>query len=250
MDALDFEIVEALYNGAIHYTDAAFGRFFRHLRHDGLLDNTVMVLTADHGDNFGEHGLLGHAQCVYDTVVRVPLLLWGPVIESHRRGSAITDVVQNIDLATSCLEWAGNERDPMSAQLEGVPLPLAPTPTPGREYAVSEAAYLFHPSQADRLKELSFFDRGSIAVRSKTHKLIWNTDGREEFYVLTTDPGESDNRIAGESGELGALRKALEPRRLRFDQTHCEMLMRLEQGSAVEMDPLVAERLRDLGYIE
>ena len=250
MDALDFEIVEALYNGAIHYTDAAFGRFFKHLGHDGLLDNTVIVLTADHGDNFGEHGLFGHAQCVYDTVVRVPLLIWGPVIESHRRGSAITAVVQNTDLAASCLEWAGNEHDPINAQLEGPPLPLTPTHTRGRKYAVSEAAYLFHPSQADRLKELSFFDRGSIALRSKRHKLIWNTDGREEFYDLAADPGETDNQIARGSGELAELRRVLEPRRLRFDQTHSAMLMRLEQGAAVETDPLVEERLRDLGYIE
>ena len=137
----------------------------------------------------------------------------------------------------------------MSGQLEGPPLPLAPPQTPGREYAVSEAAYLFHRSQADRLKELSFFDRGSIAVRSRMHKLIWNTDDREEFYDLTTGPAETDNQITRESGELRALREAPEPRRLRFDQTHSEMLRRLEQGPAVEMDLLVAERLRDLRYI-
>ena len=257
MDDLDFDIVTSLYDGAIHYTDALFGRFFERLRNDGELDSTVIVLTADHGDNLGEHGMLGHASCVYDTIVRVPLLVWGPVVENRDRGSVIADLVQNIDLPTSCLQWAGVREDPILQQTEGVALPLAPGASSGREFAVSEAAYVFHPSQADKLKEQDLFYLGSIGLRTEQHKLIWNTDGFEEFYDLAADPGEDDNLLefdnpdeAPENGELARLRSALEPLRLTFEQVHNETLMRLEQGGSTDLDPVVAERLRDLGYIE
>ncbi|MBU0716743.1 MAG: sulfatase-like hydrolase/transferase [Planctomycetes bacterium] len=257
MDNLDFEIVTSLYDGAIHYTDALFGRFFERLRNDGQLDNTVIVLTADHGDNLGEHGMLGHSLCVYDTIVRVPLLVWGPVVERRARGSVIADLVQNIDLPTSCLEWAGVREDPILQQTEGDALPLAPGASSGREYAVSEASYVFHPSQADKLKEQDLFYLGSIGLRTEQHKLIWNTDGFEEFYDLAADPGEVDNLLELNDpeadcvdGELARLRSALGPLRLVFERVHNETLMRLEHGGSADPDPAVAERLRDLGYIK
>ena len=84
MDELDFAVVQGLYDGAIHYTDELFGQFYDWMSETGMLDKSHLVFTADHGECFGEHGLLGHGQCVYDTVVRVPLVLWGPAVAAPR----------------------------------------------------------------------------------------------------------------------------------------------------------------------
>ncbi len=250
MDKLDFDIVEALYNGAIHYTDAMFGKFYDWLRRKGKVDNTIVVLTADHGENFGEHGLFGHGQCVYDTVVRVPLLIWGPVVNSRMRGSAVSSVVQNIDLTASCLEWAGNRVESIQGQVESSPLPLAVGAAPGREYAISESVHVFERSQVRLLKEMDLFRRGALGARTKEHKLIVHTAGQEEFYDLTRDPGETDNIINCQMDAEVRLRSVLEPLIAGFRYSHDVALMRLEEGGPVEADAKVEQRLRDLGYIE
>ena len=105
MDDLDFQIVEGLYNGAIHYTDKLFAGFYEWMR--DRLPHTMLALTADHGESFGEHGLLGHGQCVYDTVTRVPLFLWRPGLVPS--GVELQPTIQTIDLMPTVLELAGLE---------------------------------------------------------------------------------------------------------------------------------------------
>lgn len=249
MDALDFKIVEGLYNGALHYTDQLFGRFFDGLRADGLLDNTILVLTADHGENFGEHGLLGHGQCVYDTVVRVPLLIWGPVVEHSLRGTVSDHLVQNIDLTVSCLDWAHVGDDPIRQQLEGQALPLGSAASALREHAVSESMRPFERRQVPVLRELRLLEQGALGVRSRTHKLIWNTTGQEEFYNLVHDPGETRNLVDKDAPEQRALRAVLDRLVPKFQKAHAEQLRRLHEEPATELDPQIEQRLRELGYL-
>jgi len=249
MDALDFKIVEGLYNGALHYTDRLFGRFFDDLRAEGLLENTLLILTADHGENFGEHGLLGHGQCVYDTVVRVPLLIWGPMLERRQRGAAIDHVVQSIDLTVSCLDWAGTGNDPIREQLEGQALPLADDAPAPRRYAVSESTRAFERRHIPLLQELGLAQLGAVGVRSRTHKMIWNTTGQEEFYDLVRDPAETRNLAEDDTPERRKLRATLEPLIPKFQEAHAEQLRRLDEEAPMESDPQIEQRLRELGYL-
>ncbi len=250
MDALDFAIVEGLYNGSIHYTDHLFGAFFETLRRQSNLSDTIIILTADHGENFGDHGLLGHGQCVYDTVVRVPLLIWGPVIDSHMKGTVISEVVQNIDLTASCLDWSSTTDAKMREQMDSQPLPFLSGNSRPREHAISESLRLFDKTHRRVLQEMGLLHLGAIGARSKTHKLIHQTTGQEEFYDLKSDPGEEDNIIGRKTEEQEVLRSVLEPMIPKFRKSCSDALSRFEQADTYEVDPEVERRLRDLGYID
>ena len=101
----DVEHLLALYDGEIAYWDAMFGSMLDFLQGRGLLDNTLVLVTSDHGDMFGEHGKWTHGNCLYEEVLRVPLLMrYSGVIP---RGAAVDVPVQSMDIMPTVLEWLG-----------------------------------------------------------------------------------------------------------------------------------------------
>jgi arylsulfatase A-like enzyme len=104
MDAASMDALRGLYDAEIARTDARIGQLVSALKRHRLFENTLLVVTADHGDNFGEHGLLGHDHCLYDTLLRVPLVLSCPAwLEG---GTVIDDQVQLHDLVPTCFAWS------------------------------------------------------------------------------------------------------------------------------------------------
>lgn len=250
MDDLDFEIVEGLYNGAIHYTDELFGRFFDWMKKTGQLDHTIVVFTADHGESFGEHGLLGHGQCVYDTVVHVPMLVWGPVVPAESRGSCVRHVVQNIDLTGSLLEWAGCDDETMARQLQGIPLPVSACAPRTRDAALSFTVEAFEREHIATKQELGLLHKAAVGARSETHKFIWNATDPDELYDLQADPGETTNLLGTLPEVEQELRSHVDGILPTFERSREATLARLQGGDTGGCDPMVEERLRDLGYIE
>jgi len=103
----DIEHIVALYDGEIAYWDAKFGEMLTALQNRGLLDNTLLALTADHGESFGEHNKWAHAGSLYEEAMRVPLVL-------RHTGIIGADIsidvpVSNMDLMPTLLEYAGVE---------------------------------------------------------------------------------------------------------------------------------------------
>lgn len=94
-----------LYDGEIAWMDRAIGRALDGLREGGFLENTLLVLVADHGEEFGEHGRIGHGQALRETLVRVPLLVVGPGIPPHRTKAPAS----LIDLYPTILDLLGLE---------------------------------------------------------------------------------------------------------------------------------------------
>ncbi len=88
--------MEETYDGAIAYTDRAIGRLFARLKDLGIYDKATIMLTADHGEAFGEHGVFLHAHHLYDEIVRAPLIIKTPVMS--RRGAYSPALAQSIDL--------------------------------------------------------------------------------------------------------------------------------------------------------
>jgi arylsulfatase A-like enzyme len=70
MSEEEFEILKALYDGEIAYLDSMLNQVFELLRKRGILDDTLLIITTDHGKNIGDHGLMGHLFCLYDTLFR------------------------------------------------------------------------------------------------------------------------------------------------------------------------------------
>jgi arylsulfatase A-like enzyme len=100
------------YDGEIAYTDQHIGRLLDELARSGLAGNTIVVVVADHGEEFGEHGNTGHGYALYEECVRVPLLVHVPGLEPRR----VVDVVPSVDLMPTLLELC---RVPLRHEIEG-----------------------------------------------------------------------------------------------------------------------------------
>ncbi len=96
------------YDAEIRYTDAQLGRVLDHLDRSGLSRHTLVVVTSDHGEEFGEHGGYEHLRTLYEEVIRIPLLLKGPRL----RPGARRDPAGLLDVAPSVLEAVGLPREP------------------------------------------------------------------------------------------------------------------------------------------
>jgi arylsulfatase len=103
VDERNLDYFEALYDGGIRYADDVLAGFFEELESLGLAAETTIVLTSDHGEEFMEHGRVGHTQ-VYPETLHVPLLVLHPGMRAGRR---VPEVVQSIDIAPTLLELAG-----------------------------------------------------------------------------------------------------------------------------------------------
>ncbi len=168
-----WEKTRRAYAAEIHYTDGALERLFSELKRLDLLGETLIVITADHGDEFGEHGRLGHAKTVYDEVLRVPLLFWDP--DRIPQGRVVDELVSLVDVAPTILE------------LVDVPLPVG---IPGRSLV---SAMRGDPLAGDGVRFAEGLNEKIrwVTARTATHKWIWSDDGQElRAYDLRTDPGE------------------------------------------------------------
>ena len=93
----------ALYDGEIRYTDDELGRFLDHLKKRGLDRSTLVVITSDHGEEFGEHGSWEHQKTLYEEVVRIPFLIHGPQVSARREPLPVS----LLDVAPTIVAWAG-----------------------------------------------------------------------------------------------------------------------------------------------
>lgn len=163
----------ARYLDILHTIDEQIGRLLDGLRERGLADDTLVVITGDHGEAFGEpHDYAGHGSVLYDEGVRVPLVLWNPRLFG---GSGRSRTVgSHVDL------------NPTLAELLG----LAP---PGGWQGRS----LFDPSRPDRAYFVAGLGEYQFGVREGEHKYIYSaTFGSERLYDLERDPDELENRAA------------------------------------------------------
>ncbi len=114
-----------LYDGEIRYTDLHFGRLLDHLRQTGLWDRTAIVLTGDHGEGFGEHGVTEHGFDLYTAQTKVPLLVRVPGLPPRR----VTAPAGHIDIAPTLVNLARGHAEPsfigrsLIPDLAGAPAP-------------------------------------------------------------------------------------------------------------------------------
>jgi arylsulfatase A-like enzyme len=93
------------YDGEIAFTDAILASVLDRLRAGGLIDRTLVVVTADHGESLGEHGETTHSMFVYEGAIRVPLVLWRPGLVPA--GRVVSDPARLVDVAPTVLELLG-----------------------------------------------------------------------------------------------------------------------------------------------
>jgi arylsulfatase A-like enzyme len=214
----------ALYDGEVRYLDDYLGQLFDWLRAEGLYDDTLIVLTGDHGEEFQEHGGWWHGQTLYQEQIAVPLIVKAP--GGARAGTVVTDLARSLDIAPTILDLAGV---PIPAEMMGQSLWSAAAPP------------------ANAFAEEDFEGNVLSALRTPTHKLILaNPDNprglpAEELFYLSADPGEQLDRLAAQPDLAQALRATLR-------EVVTLALERAVAGESGSLDAAVQEKLHNLGY--
>lgn len=176
----------AMYAGEVSYVDSQFGKLMKRLSSKDLLKDTLVILTADHGENLGEHNWQGHSQRIHDEAVRIPLIVAGPGIP---QGKKFSQIVQSIDFAPTVLEFLNI---PPPDMYQGKSLFQVFQGKPLREFAYLEIAK--RPDNFSKLTpDWQKYPEIQWGVRTMDEKLIWSSDGKHEFYDLRNDPQEVNN---------------------------------------------------------
>ncbi|MBI1356038.1 MAG: sulfatase-like hydrolase/transferase [Acidobacteria bacterium] len=226
----DLNHLLSLYDGEIRHMDDQLGGFFDDLRQRGLFDDTIIAVTSDHGEEFGEHGRFGHRATLYDEVLLVPLIVRFPA--KIRAGGVVPDQVRSIDIGPTLLELAGTDAAGFGS--DGVdPLYQARTLVP-----------LLDPESARGPERLAFGDLlgGKLrSVRTPAVKYVVDSKGRQELYDLVADPGEERNMSSADAGEQAL--SGLVESWVQFSES------KDSQTQAVRASPQQIETLKSLGYI-
>ena len=212
MSPEDFEILRSLYDGEISYLDSSINQLVDLLSRLRILDKTMLIITSDHGENIGDHHLMDHLFCLYDTLLHVPLIIRYPKVFKPR--SRIQEQVQTTDIVPTILNILGIDWNE-AGKIDGHSL----VPSVGKaqqqdsEFSISEDTYF--PLILSILNgknyefDASIYTRRLRSVRTKQFKYIWASDGRDELYNLQIDPGEENNLIKSQPGKAKELKTIL-----------------------------------------
>jgi arylsulfatase A-like enzyme len=218
-----------LYDGEIAYLDEHLGGLVRALRDRDLYDDALIVLTADHGEEFHEHGGWWHGTTLYDEQTHVPLVVKAP--RGARAGTVVSGLVTSLDIVPTVLAEAGIA---IPATLPGRPLLARDGGASGHERVFAEEDFEGNVLQA---------------VRTPQWKLITANAGNprglrpEELYDVGRDPGETTDVAASADATREELRAAL---------GRAVVEARAEAGAGAQgaIDTATSERLRALGYTQ
>ena len=218
------------YDGEIAFADAQVGRLIRFLKSKGLYNNTMIVLSGDHGESLGEHGEKTHGFFIYNATLHVPFIVHLP--GSHSPGppssNRISELVSLADLMPTVLNAVQVE---VPSQVQGHSL-LPLIKTRQMEEQRSLYAETFLPRLHFNWSEL----RG---VETKNYHFI--DSPQPELYDLTNDPGETQN--------LYQNKKAVgEEMRARLTALIRQYSAGQELAEKTGLDPALMERLKSLGY--
>lgn len=220
------------YNDEIEHLDTHLGALIKGLKDRGLYDDSVIMLTSDHGEEFLEHEGWWHGNTLYDEQIKIPLLVKLPGGASG--GERVNGLARNIDIATTLIELAGLS---------------APVAMRGIALATRESGPV-NPDTAYSYAEIDFEGNVVQAVRTMEEKLIHanvdNTRGLEpiELYDMVADPNEQTNLAGGGNERQALLLQTLK------DMQASILAGAVEPSMAKDVSADVAEQLEALGYLE
>lgn len=222
----------------IEYADEHIGRFLDGLKERGLYENSLIVFTADHGEEFYEHGGWWHGLSLYDEQIGVPLVVKLP--GNAEAGAYVTALTRHVDLAPTVAAIAGAEA---STDWQGAAL----------FENVSQSWKIYNTDAAFVHSHLNFEGIELQALRSMERKLIRANEGNKrdyapvEFYDLQNDPGEQTNLAGDPAYSTG---EAVHQKAL--DEMHAYIVENAKQPMLMDPGSLTEEQrqqLEALGYL-
>jgi arylsulfatase A-like enzyme len=229
--AADVDYIKALYAGEIAFMDAQIARLVAELKALGLYEEATVIVVADHGEEFWEHGGFEHGHTLYDELVRVPLIVKPPASVA-RAGDRVPHQVRIVDVMPTVFDLLGITAPP-SFIGESL-LPLIRGESVKERFAFCES---------------TLYGANKIAWRGERYKYILDLEKNaslpEALYDWQTDPGELKNLI-------GSHPEVAEDMRSSLSRLVTEMSLEVRTMSkpeVVDMSPEEIRKLRSLGYI-
>jgi arylsulfatase A-like enzyme len=181
----------AAYDNCMAFLDAQVGRLLDFLDKTAEGRNTIVIVTSDHGEEFGEQGFYSHGYNLYREAVHVPLIIAGPGVPKDAR---ISHLVRIRDLFSTVLDLAGGEKTPFSRDSLARFWDPKFTPQPFDDFVVSELVPIFNEGGKQAM----------ISLMTPEWQYIYNSNGRQELYHWTADPLNQAN-LAGFDGAQATL---------------------------------------------
>jgi uncharacterized sulfatase len=225
LEADEMAALKAMYDGEIAYTDERVGDLYETIQRER--GETIIVITADHGELFGEDEMLAHKYSMHNAVLNVPMVIQG------LSGLSEEGIIQHSDVMRTLLEVAGAETE----TIQGVDLR-----TESRKYAISQSP----PGSIEPLLEYnSEFDRSKFP----TDAYSVMQDGEFKYIARPDEP-----RLYQLPDELSDLHDEYPERTKQMEKELCEWLAtdgnRVGTGEDIDIDEQMRSRLADLGYLD
>jgi arylsulfatase A-like enzyme len=224
LDERDRAFIVGTYDEELLSVDMQAGRLLEGLRSRGLIQDTLVVLVADHGEEFWDHGGFEHGHSMFQELLHVPMIVWGPGVRAQR----ITEPVSIADVFPTVLEALAlpaqeglTSESLWGALSRGEPIPPRALVAEGNLYGPEYKSLIQWP-----------------------HKVVLDLETHEgKLFDLDADPGETRNLARAEPALLNALLAAL--------HSHLrESTLALARHPAARIDEATKEKLRALGYLD
>jgi len=235
----ELAVIAGTYDATLLELDDLLAELLAALQQRGDLENTVIIITSDHGELLGEHHMLDHQYSLHEPLVAVPLVVHYPAVFKPGRDDS---PVMSLDLFATLLELAG------------VPAPAGGTwavplqrPQSGRTRLAEDRGTFEFGITTVRAAHPDFDDkrwRRSLAsfVKGPT-KFIWGEDGRHELYELASDPQERRNLASSQADRAADLARQMETVRAML-RLRCD-----PSGKLPEPTPAERKVLETVGYM-
>jgi arylsulfatase A-like enzyme len=203
------ELVIPVYMGLISQVDHHVGRIVAYLKEHGLADNTIIIMTSDHGDYLGDHWL-GEKDLYHEESVRIPLIVVDPSASADvARGTVCDDFVEAIDLAPTFLDWAGGAAQPHRLEGRSIrSLVHGKTPDDWRDAVFCDGDFSVRPARLTL--GLGPSEARGFMVRTARWKYVLFERNPPQLFDLEADPNERND--LGRSSTHENVRREMEAR--------------------------------------
>ena len=247
-------IQRSLYDGETACLDHRIGLFVEELKARGVYDDTIFIVTGDHGDVQGEQvNYAYHSQNgVWDGATKTPMVVRYP--KKIKAGQRNKEMVQIVDVLPTLMDLCSVKDKEMSASIQGDSLMKA-LKKPIRDFAIIEAQRAIHvmrrgwtEAQDPEGLDVRFANVSYKAARTKRWKYVWVSNGEDMLFDIVKDPDERWNVIAQRPDIAKKMRKAMEEKLMSMEQRYFMDLFK--PTNTRSHPPLVKRRLQAWGLYQ
>jgi len=226
LSKIERDVLLSQYDGEIRYLDYHIHRLFQTLRRLNVYDNTMIIITSDHGESFGSHDLMMHGLSLYQGELKIPLIIKYP---SSQPTGVIEDPVSLVDILPTVVASLGFS---IPEDVQGEVLPG------GKHPIIAE----YYNNWVNIKRYGNHFNRDLKAVYDRPFKFIWESNGKCELYNIEEDPHELNNLVKEIPGKASEMQTLLDKWLASFKPVAPRI--------SPEIDKATEESLRALGYLQ